>query len=392
MGTKRGAKLPTGIRVRKHTSGKETLYIHFTYKGVKCPEPLSNRIVDKSNIQYASRLRGEILNKIENDTFNYADYFPNSKKLTIFGGEKSNAPLQYYLDLALENAERRGLKAGTLSIYQSTYKTLGKLIGHLQPEVLDVRYLSNFYIEQHNKGVKRNSIRGFTSALRAAFYELVMSGRIPNNPMDSLDIARLIPIKESDNDVKAKPFSNTELNKLWEHNPESEHLTLFKFWVQTGVRSGELCALTWNDLDFDKKTLRIERTYVTPVKVINAPKTRASKRTIPLNDVALALAKEHYEKEKSINPDLVASDRLIFKNPLSKIDYYTVHYLNRFFRELCGVAEIEYRSSYQLRHTHATMRISRGDNLWRISKDLGHTSPQMLFRHYGDYIEDHEKA
>ncbi|ASV44015.1 site-specificintegrase [Pseudoalteromonas phage KB12-38] len=392
MGTKRGAKLPTGVRIRKHSGGKETIYIHFTYKGVKCPEPLSNRIADKSNIQYADRLRGEILNKIENGTFNYADYFPNSKKLKVFGAEKSNATMQYYLDLALENCERRGLKEGTLSIYRSRYKQLGGLIGHLQPEILDVRYLSNFYIEQHDKGVKRDTLRGFTATLRAAFYEVVMSGRLPSNPMDSLDIARLIPIKASDQEAQAHPFSNTELTRMWELNYESEHVLLFKFWVQTGVRSGELCALTWNDLDFEKRTLKIERTYVTPVKVINAPKTRASKRTIPLNDEAMVLAKEQYEKEKNLDPDLVAGDRLIFKNPLSKIDYYTVHYLNRFFKEFCGVADIPYRPSYQLRHTHATMRISRGDNLWRIAKDLGHTSPQMLFRHYGDYIEDYEKA
>ena len=54
-------------------------------------------------------------------------------------------------------------------------------------------------------------------------------------------------------------------------------------------------------------------------------------------------------------------------------------------------AKVRYRYPYQLRHTFATRLISEGVNLWKISKLMGHSSPQQLFEHYGNYIEEYEK-
>jgi len=76
MGEKK-SKLPRGITIREHSAG-QTINITFTYKGVRCREPLSNLPVTPVNIKYADRLKSEIQGKIERNTFLYADYFPTS--------------------------------------------------------------------------------------------------------------------------------------------------------------------------------------------------------------------------------------------------------------------------------------------------------------------------
>ncbi|MGL5072016.1 MAG: Arm DNA-binding domain-containing protein, partial [Aeromonas salmonicida] len=74
-------QLPRGVTLRG-----DTINITFTFKGVRCREPISNLPNSAANVRYASRLLGEIQGKIERDQFAYADYFPKSKKLRIFGG------------------------------------------------------------------------------------------------------------------------------------------------------------------------------------------------------------------------------------------------------------------------------------------------------------------
>ena len=70
---------------------------------------------------------------------------------------------------------------------------------------------------------------------------------------------------------------------------------LFKFLYSTGLRFGECCALTWNDLDFGRKTLRVNKNLTTKVVdkkyLITTPKSINSKRIIDIDDELLSLLK-----------------------------------------------------------------------------------------------------
>ncbi|WP_304634025.1 Arm DNA-binding domain-containing protein [Pseudoalteromonas sp.] len=393
MGTTKRGKLPTGVRIRTHSSGKETLYIHFTYKGVKCPEPLSNRKVDASNIKYAERLRGEILNKIDNDTFVYADYFPNSTKLKLFGKARSNEPLEFYAEQAYDNACKRGLKSVTLLNYRGKYNLLIEKLGKINPEEIDIKFVKNFYIQLYDDGMGVKALKLLRVALNATLDEVLYEGRIAINPASQVSLAKILPAASSwVSNKRLNPFSLTEINHLWETNKYSHHLNIFKIWWLIGVRTGELCALTWKDLNLEYGVLKIRRNYVSTVGVTNTPKTKAGVRDISLSDEAIQAFKEHYEREKLFDPEFVKPDSLIFKKLQPYGSQYSTTFLNVTFKEFCFLAGVTPRSSYQLRHTHATMRISRGENLWAIAKDLGHASPNLLFSNYGDYISDYEHS
>ena len=110
MGKAESPKLPRGVTIRKHSQG-ETINITFTYRGVKCREPLSNLEVNSKNLKYAERTLGEIHNKIERGTFVYAEYFPRSARLKLFGNAAAGKTVKMYLDISIyakrENFLRR---------------------------------------------------------------------------------------------------------------------------------------------------------------------------------------------------------------------------------------------------------------------------------------------
>src|SRR5271170_4294195 len=79
----RTVKVATGVQAR-YSKTCNSVRILFWYKRVECRETLPIEPTP-GNIQYATRLRGEILNAIARNTFCYADYFPQSKKAKRFG-------------------------------------------------------------------------------------------------------------------------------------------------------------------------------------------------------------------------------------------------------------------------------------------------------------------
>ena len=113
---------PRGVTIHKHKTS-ETINITFTFKGVRCREPLSLPVT-QSNINYAGRLLGEIKNKIERNTFNYADYFPTSPQLKIFGKIVEGITVKHYLDEYLATAKVRKLSPSTIVGYQKIVNEL----------------------------------------------------------------------------------------------------------------------------------------------------------------------------------------------------------------------------------------------------------------------------
>lgn len=110
------------------------------------------------------------------------------------------------------------------------------------------------------------------------------------------------------------------------------YFTIFNFMYFTGLRIGEMIALTWKDIDFNKKTLNINKNYTNKLgtnshKIVD-PKTKNSIRIIDLDDNIVSLMKKHFDNEKQIygfNNDMNIFGNVKFITPTtfaSKLDYY----------------------------------------------------------------------
>lgn len=141
------------------------------------------------------------------------------------------------------------------------------------------------------------------------------------------------------------------------------------FW--TGMREGELLALTLSDVDFEKKTIAITKSFsvLNGVEVISPPKTPKSNRVITAPDFLLAILKEYAGRLYDYEP----SERLFLK---------TKSYLSREMVRGCAASGVKKIRIHDLRHSHASYLIEHGFSALVVSERLGHESVQTTLEIY----------
>ena len=378
MGSTESPKLPRGVTIRKHRNG-ETINITFTYKGVKCREPLSNLDVIPKNIKYAERTLGEIYNKIERGTFVYAEYFPRSTRLKIFGNVSAGKTVKMYLDEYLVICETRKLSPSTIGGYKKCRSALSSL--HMFPASELTPAALKTWIQSQKTTLK--TIRNQLSFLRSALDEAVTDGVLQINPVSLVTASRYQSSKTDEkSDYIVDPLSPAEVETLLRSTSNKQWENLFRFAIETGLRSSELCALTWRDIDFIGKTAHVQNASV--VGVIKGTKTKAGTRKVELTEQALyALTCQ--------KPFTFMKDATIFEDPKTEKPWASADAIRKkAWVPTLRKAGIRYRNPYQTRHTFASRHISQGANIFWLASQMGHKGPEMLFRHYGSYLKEYD--
>jgi integrase len=386
---KEWGKLPRGVTVREHGSG-QSIQVAFTYNGIRCREiiPLP---VTKRNINYASNTLGEIKGAIERETFKYSDYFPNSSKLKLFGqAVKSNKTVEEYLTDYQMSAIKRGLSPSTLEGYRKVKMSLAEL------HQLPVRHLTAARLKQFIKESKNSpkTLRNKFSYLRSALAEAVTDGIVEINPADSVTLSNYteknnkVDVHGENKDIK--PFTPDEIARIYQHCKHDE-INIVKVCFNTGLRSSEWSSLKWADVDFAGEVINVRTAIVHGIE--KGTKSKSGRRSIPLCGEALTalrdqmpasyLAGEYVFAKYTKTRVKVPNGELNRINP----DSFRKHRWTRILND----AGVDYRYPYQMRHTFATKHISNGVNIWQLANWMGHSSPEMLFNHYGNFIEAHEK-
>lgn len=375
MGEKK--QTPRGVTIRRHTNS-ETINITFTFRGVRCREPL-HLPVTQSNINYAGRLLGEIQNKIERNTFHYADYFPTSPKLKLFGKIIEGVTVKHYLDEYLETAQVRQLSPSTIVGYRKVIDSLSHFhnitVSQLTPAMV------KNWIKQQRTKVK--TIRNKLSVLRSALDEAVTDGVISINPISQITVERYREKNNtSQSEYEVDPFTPAEIELILTNCKYQQWRNLFQFALRTGLRSSELCALRWIDIDFDHSIAHVQQAKV--VGVLKGTKTKAGNRIVDLDSIAISTLLD--QKEFTFN-----KGDFVFYDPKKCQPWQNADAIRKkAWIATLAKANIRYRNPYQTRHTFATMHISKGANLFWLAKQMGHKGPEMLFRHYGSYLKEYE--
>lgn len=380
MGKTESPKLPRGVTIRKHSQG-ETINITFTYKGVKCREPLSNLDVSSKNLKYAERTLGEIHNQIERGTFVYAEYFPRSARLKLFGNAAAGKTIKMYLDEYINICETRKLSPSTVGGYKKCCSALAAL--HSLPASELTPAAMKAWIQSRATTLK--TIRNQLSFLRSALDEAVTDGVLQLNPVSLVTASRYQSDKSTtDSDYIVDPLSPAEVDALLSSAGNKQWENLFMFAIQTGLRSSELCALRWRDIDFIGKTAHVQNASV--VGVIKSTKTKAGTRKVELNDLAIMVL----VNQKAFT---FMKDNTIFEDPKTDSPWASADAIRKkAWVPTLRKAGIRYRNPYQTRHTFATRHISQGANLFWLAGQMGHKGPEMLFRHYGRYLKEYDNS
>jgi len=193
------------------------------------------------------------------------------------------------------------------------------------------------------------------------------------NPMDEVSLShkRTSEIRLLDTDEQGK------LQQYIAENPNSTTLGI-ALCMSTGIRIGELCALTWNDIDTQKRILTVRKTIQriqTPSEnrktkiIITEPKSESSKRCIPIPECMV----NFLEKFKSMPNNYLVSGN---EKP---VEPRTMQY--RFAKILKNV-KVPSVHFHALRHIFASNCVKLGFDIKALSEILGHSSVEITLNRY----------
>ena len=167
----------------------------------------------------------------------------------------------------------------------------------------------------------------------------------------------------------------------------------YRFVLQTGLRTGELIGLRWSDIDFNSKTMKIERTMEYRYEVgewrIGPPKSKSGYRTIPLTDEAIRILENQRAKNKKLKlvPMEWVDTVFLCRNgtPVKNSTYDTGLF------KYCDRAGIPHFSMHVLRHTFATRCIEGGMKPKTLQEILGHSNIGITMNLYVHITEDEKQ-
>ena len=297
------------------------------------------------------------------------------------------------------------LAPNTIRNYAERYKTnIQPIIGHMMIANVKPMHCKKVIITMENAGYAGSTVRQAYITMGAMFKAAKMNDLIAKHPMDGVRFSK--PLRAAD-DIR---FLTREEQKIFlEASILTHNYYAYALILETGLRTGELIGLTWDVIDWNNRTLTVNKTleYRHNQKLWRAgpPKTKQSYRTLPLTEKAYAILEDlwnqrEYRKESPLlETTLEYMDRrtgmksqfsmrdLVFINwrtgePTKNSSYDTHLY------KLCDKAGISRISMHALRHTYATRAIEAEMQPKVLQKLLGHASINVTMDRYVHVTND----
>lgn len=346
--------------------GDSTLF-DFYYKNQRIRATLPLSLKNKEHKKTLEALMSSIQSDIALDRFKLSKYFPDHplvKRFQLASDIKISTQLETWL-----KQKQNDLALSTLRDYRSAVDYhLIPVFGEITISELTTTQVRNWLYTLDISNQRKNNV---LIPLRAIFGDAYADELIDRNPLDRI---KQLPRKNSEPD----PFTTQEINLILD-NCTGQIRNIFRFAFWTGLRTSELIALRWSDIDLKKKTAYI-RHVRTRTGDKDIPKTDASIRNIELLDPSLEalLEQKKYTFEQGEH---------IFHNPITDLPWKHDGPLRKTaWKPTLELAGVPYRKPYSTRHTYASQMLSAGVNPMLVAKQMGHKDWGMLRKVYGRWL------
>ena len=295
-----------------------------------------------------------------------------------------------YLDRWL-NDVRDTVRQSTYEGYEYAVRPhIRPALGRIKLKDLSPTHARWFYRDRLDSGLAPATVHKLHVVLHKALKAAVADGLIPRNAAAGLKLPR-ITREEID------PLDPEASRQLLGAARGDRLEALYVLALNTGMRQGELLALKWDDVDLERGVLRVRRTLTHEGKafVLGEPKTNKSRRTIRLTAGAVQALKDHLARqleEMEQMSSLYQPGGFIFATETGTI-INPSNLRNRSFKPLLKRAELRPIRFHDLRHTCATLLLSKDVNAKIVSEMLGHASVSITLDIYSHLLPDmQEKA
>lgn len=336
------------------------------------------------------------------DAKRQAQEWSTQKKAEELSGIQNIQSNKLFVDWAkvwLETYKRGKVKDST---YQNNYAIPLRL--HLNPhfgmyhlEDIKPANIQEFFNLKSKDGCALETMKKMRVCLHSIFETAVENDLCRKNP-----VTRNISLVSNKEPEKKDTYAPEQVEIVREYAKTHPNGLPVILMLDTGISRSELLGLMWGDIDFQEKTMHINR-GAADVKsslsgkwevVVGAPKNDFRRRVVPIDDEVVAMLQAKFEdramlvngsRRKKIKPTLTLPD-FIFPSAKGEVyspNNWSIRVFNRFMDDLQEAhPEIPKLSPHELRHTFATNMRNNGADLFALALIMGHADFDMLYKRY----------
>ena len=277
-----------------------------------------------------------------------------------------------------KDAARIWLSVKKLEVKANTYsesyeRTVEKILmprmDHITLGEIDREFTSNLFTEL-SEHYSNSTLHKCQIVIDGIFNEATYAGA-QLVPLPKIKIKSKIPQKEK------RTYTVGEIDIIKEFAKSHRFGLSILLLIELGLRCSEMLALTWEDINFKKKSVKINKACVS-IKgggLIGEPKSKSSVRELPLSDAFCEYLKFYCKEQRGYIINI--GKRLM--TPAN----YTKNRYNKFFEDMEreGIYLVRL-SPHELRHTCGTLLYERTGDIYAVSKYLGHSSVAVTAKYY----------
>ncbi len=367
---------------KRDYKGEETLYLNYYDKNNKRFRVSLRKATDclKMNTDEALEFFKDKSLKEILAFINRLEAMKNANK-RVKNAEKQTHRIQSKITIlqALKRflALKIGLKQTSINSLENVFNSIFSVMGLKEGDKL--KKITQEKIAQYHENTlklyKKNTIHNLNANLKS-FLAFCESERfVCKNPYYAITLKNAQEAKAID------PFSLEEVKTLIENAPSLRLKAFLMVAFFTGARTGEQLALMWEDIDFNKKTITINKS-LNELGQITSPKNKPSVREVDLLEPVEKILKEL----KASEPE---NKKFVFIDMPKRSSIFQRH-----FKKLLKALNLKDRKLYTTRHTFASLMLSQGEEAMWVSKTLGHKDLNTTYKTYSHYIpkQDKERA
>lgn len=328
----------------------------------------------------------------------------------IYDDERGNCVVDNSLTLSewfkswMEIHKYKVIRNNTKMYYTQVFtKHIEPTLGKKKLKDITQLNIKSLLKELDQKGYQYETQNKVRIMLLDMFDKAMIDNYVLKNPCKGIKLVR-----DESKDIRV--LTREEQTEFFDCCKGTFYDNLFIVAISTGLRQGELCALTWDDIDFEKKEISVTKTLLyqklegdTKKEFhINPPKTKTSKRTVPINkQCEIALKKQYIQRnnimsKKAAKP-LNGFENLLFTTKLGTpiCDQIMIDAIKKIVDEinLCKdeLEQFETFTPHCFRHSFATRCFEAGIPPKTVQTYLGHASLQMTMDLYTSVLSNQKQ-
>lgn len=324
--------------------------------------------------------------------------------------EPNKILVSQWLDNWLKNFKFGLVEAKTYDYYESHVNVhLKPKLGHFKLQDLKTEHIQTLYNSLYNNGngLSANTVKHIHVTLKQCLEKAVELNYINKNH------AKYCILPKDSKEEKLRVFNLEEISKIMkalDYSNTYDVLIMLDF--VTGLRKGEIIALTWEDIDFTNEMLKVNKSFshiklrdtdgneivlddVNKTKydlITKTPKTKSSNRIVPIPKNIVPILKKHKLKAVEINlKNGVPNNESSLVFPSQAGTKLNSENITRRWIAVLKKAGIDYLNFHCIRHTFATQLLEKDVNVKSIQDLLGHSSIRTTLDIYSHVSQDSKK-